>query len=274
MNANVAKVVLESKLGTPVTLVDIDENATWPGLDSGSIDAVLEVWPSGHAADCETYIDRARSRSSTSACSARRPRSAGTSRRSCWRSTPSWRRGRASRTPTIAKLFATAESGDLGQFLMGDPSYVTYDEQIITNLNLPLKFVVAGSEAALITAIQQADRRPEAAAAAVLAAALAAVEGGAHRGQAARRHRRVHRVGAAPSDGKYACDYPIDKLYKAASVKLQTKNAKAFAFLSKMQLTTDQQNEIAAYVDGDGMTPAAAAQKWVDANADVVAGSG
>src|SRR4051795_7405075 len=51
VNANVAKVVLESKLNTATTLVDIDENATWPGLDSGSLDAVLEVWPSGHAAD-------------------------------------------------------------------------------------------------------------------------------------------------------------------------------------------------------------------------------
>ncbi len=45
---------------------------------------------------------------------------------------------------------------------MGDPSYVTYDEQIIKNLNLPLKYVVAGSEAALITAIEQAetDQKP------------------------------------------------------------------------------------------------------------------
>ena len=36
--------------------------------------------------------------------------------------------------PELAKLFATAESGDLGQFLMGDPTYVTFDEQIIANL--------------------------------------------------------------------------------------------------------------------------------------------
>ena len=45
---------------------------------------------------------------------------------------------------------------------MGDPSYVSYDEQIIKNLDLPLKFVVAGSEAALITAIQnaEADKKP------------------------------------------------------------------------------------------------------------------
>ena len=88
------------------------------------LDANLEIWPSGHAADYKTYITRRRP-SSTSACSARRPRSAGTCRRSSSTSTPNWRRGKASRIPTLAKLFATAESGDQGQFLMGDPSYVT-----------------------------------------------------------------------------------------------------------------------------------------------------
>ena len=162
VNANVAKVVLESKLGTPTELVALDENAAWVGLDAGDLDANLEIWPSGHAADHKTYIDREEDRRRHRPA---RPEGqdrlvrADVRRR---RSTPSWRRGRASRIPTLAKLFATAESGDQGQFLMGDPSYVTYDEQIIKNLNLPLKFVVAGSEAALITAIQQAetDQKP------------------------------------------------------------------------------------------------------------------
>ena len=67
-------------------------------------------------------------------------------------------------------------------------------------------------------------------------------------------------------DGKYACDYPVDKLYKAASAKLKDKNAKAFDILSKLSLTNDQQSEIAASIDGDGLKPEAAAQKWVDAN--------
>ena len=40
-----------------VELVDIDENATWPGLDAGDLDAVLEVWPSGHAEDYATYVE-------------------------------------------------------------------------------------------------------------------------------------------------------------------------------------------------------------------------
>jgi hypothetical protein len=38
----------------------------------------------------------------------------------------------------------------------GDPTYVTVDEQIVFNLELPLKYVVAGSEAALIETPQTA----------------------------------------------------------------------------------------------------------------------
>src|SRR5512141_461191 len=61
VNANVAKVVLESKLGTPTELVALDENAAWVGLDAGDLDANLEIWPSGHAADYKTYITEKKS---------------------------------------------------------------------------------------------------------------------------------------------------------------------------------------------------------------------
>jgi glycine betaine/proline transport system substrate-binding protein len=56
VNAYVAQKVIQDNLGSTVNITDIDENATWVGLDDGSIDAVLEVWPSGHAADYETYV--------------------------------------------------------------------------------------------------------------------------------------------------------------------------------------------------------------------------
>ena len=49
VNANVARVVLEAELGTPVEFVEIDEFATWPGMEDGSIDAGLSsttAWPS------------------------------------------------------------------------------------------------------------------------------------------------------------------------------------------------------------------------------------
>ena len=40
-----------------------------------------------------------------------------------------------------ADLFKTTESGDKGQFLASDPTFVTNDEALITNLNLNFKVV-------------------------------------------------------------------------------------------------------------------------------------
>ncbi|MFZ4812153.1 MAG: glycine betaine ABC transporter substrate-binding protein [Ilumatobacteraceae bacterium] len=270
MNANVAKVVLESKLGTATTLTDIDENSTWVGLDDGSIDAVLEVWPSGHAADVETYITGKKTVVDIGLL--------GPTAKIGWYvptfvvdENPSLATWEGFKDPELAKLFATAESGDQGQFLMGDPSYVTYDEQIITNLKLPLKYVVAGSEAALITAVKSsiADKKP---------LLLQFWQPHWLQSQVELTEVKLPEVtdeclaSAAAADGNFACDYPVDKLFKAANAGLAEKNAAAFAFLSKLQLTTEQQNEIASLIDGDGMTPADAAKQWVDANPDVVAG--
>lgn len=273
VNANIAKVILESKLNTKVTLQAIDENATWPGMDSGDIDAVLEVWPSGHAADVATYITEKKSVADIGLL--------GPNAKIGWyvptamlKTHPELATWEGFKSKDTAKVFATAESGDLGQFLMGDPSYVSYDEQIIKNLNLPLKFVVAGSEAALITAIQQAvkDNTP-----------LLMQFWQPHwlQSQVALTQVKLPDVtdaclaSAKAADGKFACDYPVDHLFKAASVKLQTKNPAAWKFLAKISLTTDQQNAIAAMIDGkgkQGMTPADAATAWVAANPDVVAG--
>ena len=268
VNAAVAKVVLETMLGTPTEVVSLDENVAWAGLDSGELDANLEIWPSGHAADYKTYIDEKKSVVKIGKL--------GPSAKIGWYvptfvidQHPELATWEGFKDPELAKLFATAESGDQGQFLMGDPSYVTYDEQIIKNLDLPLKYVVAGSEAALITAIEQAetDQKPlllqfwqphwlqskvkltEVKLPAVTDACLAS---------------------AKAADGKYACDYPVDPLYKAANAGLEAKNKVAFDFLSKFQLTTEQQNEISAMVDSDGQTADAAAAVWVAANPDVV----
>ncbi len=269
VNAAVAKAVLDAA-GTPVTIKEIDENATWPGLDSGEIDAVLEVWPSGHAKDKATYIEEKKSVVDLGPL--------GPEAKIGWYvpsavvdANPSLATWEGFKDAALAKQFATAESGDLGQFLMGDPSYVSYDEQIIKNLGLPLKYTVAGSEAALITAINQAvaDNKP-----------LLLQFWKPHWLQSKVKLTEVKlpdytpecAASAEAKDGKYACDYPVDNLYKAASAKLEAKNAAAYAFLSKFQLTTEQQQEIAAMVDSDGKTAAEAATAWVTANPEVVKG--
>ena len=119
------------------------------------------MWPSGHVADYQTYITEKGTVIDLGLL--------GPSAKIGWYvptfvvdEHPELATWEGFKDPALAKLFATAETGDLGQFTMGDPSYVTYDEQIIANLGLPLKYVVAGSEAAEITAIQQAiaDKKP------------------------------------------------------------------------------------------------------------------
>jgi glycine betaine/proline transport system substrate-binding protein len=271
VNANVAKVVLESQLGTTVELLEIDENATWVGMDAGEIDATLEVWPSGHAADYDTYVTGKQSVVDLGLL--------GPSAKIGWyvptfvvEEHPELATWEGFKDPELAKLFSTAESGpDLGQFTMGDPSYVTFDEQIIANLDLPLKYVVAGTEIALLAAIDSAiaEHKP------VLM-------------QFWKPHWKHLEVdltevklpdvtdeclaSALAGDNGYACDYQVDELYKAASAGLEAKNPAAFAFLSKLQLTTEQQSEIAGYIDRDGMAPLEAAETWVTANPDVVAG--
>ncbi|MFZ4720830.1 MAG: ABC transporter substrate-binding protein [Ilumatobacteraceae bacterium] len=267
VNAYVAQAVIQANLGTTVNITDIDENATWVGMDDGSIDAVLEVWPSGHAADKATYIDEKGSVVDMGLL--------GPKAKIGWYvpkfvidEHPELATWEGFKDPELAKLFATAESGDLGQFTMGDPSYVTYDEQIIANLELPLKYVVAGSEAALLTAIDKAfaDKQP------IL---LQFWQPHWKQSQVELVEVKLPDVtdacleSAANADGGFACDYPVDDLFKAASAKLETKNAAAFNVLKKLQLTTEQQNEVAAMIDGEGMKPAEAAQKWVDANPDV-----
>jgi glycine betaine/proline transport system substrate-binding protein len=268
VNANVAKIVLESKLGTKVTIKDIDENASWAGLDDGTIDANLEVWPSGHAADKATYIDEKKTVTDIGLL--------GPNAKIGWYvpsfvtdADPKLATWEGFKDAAEAKKFATAETGDQGRFLMGDPSYVSYDEQIIANLKLPLKFVTAGSEATLITAIEQADKdhkplllqfwKPHWLHAKVKLTEVKLPE-----------FTPACEASAAAKDGKYACDYPVDKLYKVASAKLATKNAKALAFLKKFQLTIEQQNEIGGLTDGDPLKAAAAAKTWVDKNPDLI----
>lgn len=57
LNAAVAKIILEEKLGYPVEIVPMDEYEQWAHIASGEIHANLEVWGSGHTADVQQYID-------------------------------------------------------------------------------------------------------------------------------------------------------------------------------------------------------------------------
>jgi glycine betaine/proline transport system substrate-binding protein len=267
-NVAVAKIILEDQ-GVSVELTDIDENAIWPALDSGTIDANLEVWPSGHAQDIATYIDEKKTVVDGGLI--------GPTGHIGWfipkfvaDEHPEYTSWEGLKTPEAAAYFATAETGDKGQFLLGDPSYVSYDADIIKNLELPFQVVTGGGEAALITAIDTAfaDESPllfyfytpqwahakyelvpvELPEITPECEASAAEQG---------------------ADGAYACDYPTDELMKAISAQLEEDNPAVFEFLKKMQWSDDDQNTVTRYKNEDGLSIEEAAQKWVDENEDV-----
>ena len=56
VNATVAQILLQTKLGYTAKLTNIDENSQFPALARDQLDATLEVWPSGHAEDYKKYI--------------------------------------------------------------------------------------------------------------------------------------------------------------------------------------------------------------------------
>ena len=149
-NVAVAKVLLE-QLGYTVEATSVAEEVAWPGFETGEVDVILENW--GHPDLEATYI--------TDKAVAQDAGPNGVTGIIGWY-VPEWM---VTEHPDItdwnnlnkyAELFKTSESGDQGQFLGSDPTFVTNDQALIDNLDLNYKIVNSGSEAASITAFKQA----------------------------------------------------------------------------------------------------------------------
>lgn len=265
VNANVAAILLEQQLGYTVDLVEIDEFAQFPALSAGELDATLEVWPSGHAEDYATYIEGDGSVVDGGEL--------GVVGKIGWY-IPTYVLDQCPDCATVdglnanASLFATTETGDKGQMLDGDPSFVSFDKEIVENLDLNFEVVVAGSESALLAELDQAIAKEE---------PLLFYWYTPHWGNTVYDLTEVQlppvtpeceEAAAAGGDG-YACDYPEDVLYKAFNADLESRAPEAFAFLSAMSYDNLTQETIAKAIDVEGEDPAAAAQAWVDANPDV-----
>lgn len=150
-NAAVITHLLEEELGYTVEEKSLKEEVAWQGFETGEVDVIVENW--GHDDLKKTYIDEKKVAVTVGPT--------GNQGVIGWY-VPQWM---ADKYPDItdganlnryADLFKTSESGDKGQLLDGDPSFVTNDEALVTNLNLNYKVVYSGSEAALIKAAQQA----------------------------------------------------------------------------------------------------------------------
>ena len=160
LNVAVARILLEEELGYPVEVVTIGETPQWPAIAAGELHASLEVWPSGHAENVTEYIDNQKLVENGGPL--------GPIGKIGWyipsyllESHPELATWEGLKVPENAALFATAETGDKGQFLAGDPSWTQYDADIIANLGLNFQVVTAGSEEAVLAALDAAYSRQD-----------------------------------------------------------------------------------------------------------------
>ena len=161
LNVAVARILIEEQLGYPVEVITIGESAQWPAIAAGEIHASLEVWPSGHADNVAEYIDAQGLVENGGPL--------GPVGKIGWympsyllEDHPELATWEGLLDPANVALFATAETGDKGQFLTGDPSWTQYEDDIIENLGLDFTIVAAGSEEAILAALDAAYSRGDA----------------------------------------------------------------------------------------------------------------
>ncbi len=265
LNVAIARILLEEELGYSVEVVTIGESAQWPPLASGELHASLEVWPSGHADNVEEYI--------TNQQLVENGGPLGPVGKIGWYiptymldEHPELATWEGLAVPENAALFATAETGDQGQFLAGDPSWTQYDADIIANLGLNFTVVTAGSEEAVLAALDAAYSREE------------PILFYFYRPHAIFAKYDLTEVALPPySDECYAdaanggvdCDYPPDELFKIFWAGLAEAAPDAYTLLSNMNYSTEDQIGMIAAVELDGMSVEDAARAWLDANPDV-----
>lgn len=254
--------VAEESLGCTVTYKDLKEDVAWQGFGTGEVDVVIEDW--GHP-DLEKKFFAEQGDGSAMDLGPN-----GNVGIIGWY-VPPWL---AEEHPDIlewenlndyAEEFATSETGDKGQFLGADPSYVQFDEAIISNLDLNFEVVFSGSEAASITAFQQAEKNKE------------FLIGYFYEPQWLFAELPLENVALPPfEDGcqddpaEVDCDYPETVLKKIASTSWVDEGGPGVELVQNFEWTNDDQNQVAKYISEDGMSPEDAAARWVEDNPDKV----
>ena len=259
-NAYVIGHVAETELGCTVTYSDVKEEVGWQGMADGSLDTIVENW--GHDDLIKKYIDQQGTVQDAGLT--------GNDGIIGWY-VPPWM---VEEYPDIldwknlnkySDLFETSESGDKGQLLDGDPSYVTNDEALVENLNLDFEVVVGGSEAALIQSFRSAEenRTP-------LLAYFYEPQWFFSEMDLQRVQLPPYEEGCDADPAEVDCDYPPYKLNKLISTQFAESGSPAVDLVKNFSWTNEDQNVVSTYIAKDGMKPEDAAKKWVDANQNLV----
>ncbi len=265
-NTYIAKAVLEEDLGCEVEITKIAEIPVFQAMADGEVDAVLEDWQ--HVDEYAKYIEQAGTVVDGGPL--------GVEGHIGWfipkylmdehPEFASWEGLKGQE-----ELFKTAESGDQGMFLGGDPSYVQKDKELIEALGLNLKHVTAGAEPAQVARWSQLYKQEKP----VLfywytpqfynqQYDLAEVE----LPERTPDCKDDAKAGGDPE--QYKCAYDVTVIEKLFSKKFADSGSPAFDMLEKMELTNDDQEAVAKAIAGDKVDPEQAAADWIAENRDKV----
>ncbi|MGX6603085.1 ABC transporter substrate-binding protein [Micromonosporaceae bacterium Da 78-11] len=253
-DAAVVAYLLEKKLGYQVEKKELKEEISWQGFDTGEVDVILENW--GHDDLKKTYIEEKKTAVEVGPT--------GNKGVIGWY-VPQWMVDKypditdAKNLNKYADLFKTSESGDKGQLLDGDPSFVTNDVALVANLKLDYKVVFAGSEAGIIKAAQQATKQQK-----PLLFYFYEPQWLFAQEKYVRVKLPAYTAGCDADLKKVACDYPDYVLDKIASKKFADANSTAYQMIKNFTWTNDDQNLVSDYLTNQKMTADQAAEKWVN----------
>ena len=162
---------------------------------------------------------------------------------------------------SLAELFKTSESGDKGQVLDGDPSFVTNDQGMINAFGLNYKVVYSGSEAASNKAIQTAidQQKP-------ILAYYYTPNWFSAKVDLVHIEFPAYTTGCDADPNSIACDYPPYHLNKIVSTTFANSGSPAYTLIKNFTWTNADQNSVAADITDAGMSDADAAKHWLDAN--------
>ena len=254
-NVAVAQCLLQ-QMGYKVETSTLAEQPAWQGFDTGEVDVILENW--GHPDLEKKYI------TDTKLATDAGPM--GVKGIIGWY-VPKWM---VDAHPDItdwnnlnkyADMFKTSESGDKGQFLGSDPTFVQYDEALIANLGLNFKDVFSGSEAATITAFQQADKNKT-----PLIGYFYDPQWLLNEIKLVQVHLPPWTEGCDKDLKKVACDYPAYTLNKIVRTEWYNGAGDAAKFIKNFSWANTDQNAVADSITNKSMSPEDAAEAWIDAN--------
>ena len=272
VDINLAKVIMEDHMGLEVELIFADYTGQWAGLAAGDLDVAMEIWPSFSFAAHEKWIDE---KGVVEVIG-----DLGVIGSSGW-FVPTYvikgdaERGIEPMAPDLksykdmnkyVELFQRPETGDKGFCIDAVQSWEIHNEERIANLGVNYVNFYAGTEGALVAEIESAYAKGE--------PLFICDMWAPHWVQAAYDLTEIelppysdecYGIGQ-DEPGSFACDFPDERLYNVARVGFKDENPAAYAFLKKMNLTTDMQQEMLLLVDVEGNSVEKAVRMWMAQN--------